>query len=187
MPIVDLSNVWGKLVRDGHRLTDPDREDHGTAHWRIALRNQWNLFEAQLASNSALANALVISDLQGAVVAQFEERQPLIEQEFKELPEIRDQYRAQAATLSGFFSDCMRRVTSSNSGSASSAFSLGLSDAGQQRESIITYNTCVGNMLRPFFADGTSARPRHDGPPRDGSFGGLNPALSSFALPPPAY
>ena len=187
LPIIDLSNAWGKLVRDGHRLTDPDQECHGTAHWRIALRNQWNLFEAQLASNSALASPLVISDLQGAVVAQFKERQPLIDLEFTDLPEIRDRYRAQATTLSGFFSDCMRRITSSNSGSASGAFSLGLSDAGQQRESIITYNTCVGNMMRPFFADGTSARPRHDGPPRDGTFGGLAPAIASFAPPPPTY
>ena len=114
LPIVDLSLVWGRLVRDGHRFNDPDREHQGTAHWRIILRNQWNLFEVQLASNSVLANALVISDLQGAVVAQFEERQPLIDREFQHLPEIRDRYRAQSAALPGFFSNCMRRVTSSN-------------------------------------------------------------------------
>ena len=184
LPVIELSVTWGKLIRDGFRVMPARRNNPGTAMWRVAMSYQWQKFEVQLASNAVLASPVVISDLQLAIISEYTDRQVVIDREIRELPGIRALYAYQLQDLPNFFFMMNDRISNSRSGFSAGAFSLGTANASQARESIITFNSVNGNILRPFFTEDGVAPARYDAhPPPMYS----QAAAAPPTIPPPAY
>jgi hypothetical protein len=130
--------------------------------WRASTMLSWMEFERDAASNTVCVQTFRIHDFQQAILQDFSNRLPTIRLEFCRIPAAVEAYQKQSEELPGFFSQIMSRASAGCTGNSLSSFQPG----GWQRNTLAVelFNTVWGNVLRPYFADGSAPTPRSNGP-----------------------
>ena len=153
---------WGGFVRDASRFWNGTSHDLPRSMWHTVSMLAWADFERDAASNTVCVQTFRINDFQQAILQDFSSRMPAVQKEFCRIPAAVEAYQKQASDLPHFFSQIMSRASAGCTGHSLSSFQPG----GWQRNALAIelFNTVWGNVLRPYFADGSTPTPRSNGP-----------------------